>query len=51
MTGSNQTWATDGHDVALADPISHRWLSEICPVIPVASDSDDRLNFKNAPVE
>jgi hypothetical protein len=30
VTGNNQTWATDGHDVALAENISRRWLSEIC---------------------
>lgn len=50
MTGSNQTWATDGHDAALSDAISQRWLSEICPVSPVAADAADRLNLKNAPV-
>ena len=51
MTGSNQTWATDGRDVALADDISHRWLSEACPIRPGATDSADRLNLKNSPVE
>jgi hypothetical protein len=49
MTGNNQTWATDGHDVALADTISQRWLSEICPVSPVVADVADRLNHKNPP--
>jgi len=48
MTGSNQTWATDGHDVALAENISQRWLSETCPVSPVATDGADRLNLKNS---
>jgi len=51
MTGSNETWATDGHDVALADNISQRWLSEICPVSPVAGDAADRLSHKNPRTE
>jgi len=49
MTGNNETWATDGHDVALADNISRRWLSETCPVSPVVADVADRLNHKNPP--
>ena len=51
MTGNNQTWATNGHDVALADIISQRWLSQICPVSPDPSDVADRLNHKNPPAE
>ena len=51
MTGSNQTWATDGHDVALAETISQRWLSETCPVRPGTTDEADRLTLKNSPVE
>lgn len=51
MTGSNQTWATDGHDIALADPISQRWLSEACPVRPGTTDEADRLNHKNTQPE
>jgi len=37
--------------VALADNISQRWLSEVCPVSPVTGDVADRLNHKNSPVE
>jgi hypothetical protein len=51
MTGNNQTWATNGKDVALTDVISQRWLSETCPVSPVTGDVEDRLNHKNSPVE
>lgn len=51
MTGTNQTWATNGKDVALADGISRRWLSEICPLRPGATDGADRLSYRNAPVE
>jgi hypothetical protein len=50
LTGNNQTWATNGKDVALADTISQRWLSETCPVSPVTGDVADRLNHKNSPV-
>ena len=50
MTGNNQTWAQDGHDAALADAISQRWLSEICPITPEPTDAADRLNLKNAPL-
>jgi hypothetical protein len=51
MTGSNQTWATNGRDVALAESISQRWLSETCPVRPGSTDGADRLSLKNTPVE
>ena len=51
MTGNNQTWATDGHDIALAENISQRWLSENCPVSPVTTDVADRLNLKNPQAE
>src|ERR1700738_1794894 len=51
MTGSNQTWATDGHDVALAETISQRWLSETCPVRPGTTDAADRITHKNPQAE
>jgi hypothetical protein len=47
VTGDSQTWATNGHDVALAEEVSKRWLSEACPIRPDESDAADRLKFKN----
>jgi hypothetical protein len=49
VTGENQTWATNGHDVALTEEVSRKWLTERCPVRPEQNDVVDRTRLKNAP--
>jgi hypothetical protein len=49
VTGDNQAWATNGHDIALEDEVSRRWMSEQCPIQPEKRDEEDRLRLKNSP--
>jgi len=48
LTSTSRAWAVNRADMALAEDVSVRWMSEYCPSRPGATDAADRLKLKNA---